>query len=178
MSLPPRSSRVLGATGPLLVEFDVNCGDGLMPGHTFVVRGLADQGRARNDPTSGDETVLDECQMVDLVYELIPGVTATEGPNDRPELFVVDSTYAADVPLPWSTGGTGPEGSGGPSWFETYAGGSSTVGGLGPWPVPDGAEQLTFWLHAAHDFSCQGALRVDLHSQAASWEPTDVVPPG
>ena len=118
----------------------------------------------------------DECQMVDLVYELIPGVAPTEAPDDKSQPLTVDATYGADVPLFWSTGGTGPDGSGGPGWIEKYEGGSSTIGGLGPWPVPHGARELTFWLQAAHDFTCRGALRVDLSSQQARWEPTEALP--
>ena len=133
MSLPQRSPRL-----PLsmLLTFDVSCGDDLLPGHTFVARGLADEGRSQDDLRSGDQTLHDVCHMVDLVYELVPGVEAAEAPSDRSQPFTVDATYGADVPLFWSTGGTGPDGSGGPGWIEKYQGGSSTVGGLGPWPIP------------------------------------------
>ena len=44
MSLPPRSPRI---SQPMLVTFDISCGDDLLPGHTFVARGLADEGRSR-----------------------------------------------------------------------------------------------------------------------------------
>ena len=42
--------------------------------------------------------------MVDLIYELVPGVEAAEAPTDRSQPFTVDATYGADVPLLWSTG--------------------------------------------------------------------------
>lgn len=172
MSLPTRSPRI---SEPMLMTFDVGCGDDLLPGHTFVARGLADGGRSRDDLSSGDQTLHEECQMVDLVYELVPGVEPAEVPTEKMRPFTVDATYGADVASSWSTGGTGPEGSGGPGWHETYRGGSSTVGGLGPWPVPDGAQHLTFWLHAADDYRCRGALTVDLRDHTARWEPTAAV---
>jgi len=173
MSLPQRSPRL-----PLsmLVTFDISCGRDLLPGHTFIARGLADQGRSRDDLSSGDQALHDVCQMVDLVYELAPGVQAAEAPTDRSQPFTVDATYGTDVPLFWSTGGTGPNDSGGPGWIEKYQGGSSTVGGLGPWPIPDGAQHLTFWLHAADDHTCRGALRVDLRTHTVRWDPIKPVP--
>lgn len=173
MSLPPRSPRI---SQPMLVTFDISCGDDLLPGHTFVARGLADGGRSRDDLSSGDQTLHDECQMVDLVYELVPGVEAAEAPADQSQPFTVDATYGADVPLRWSTGGTGPDGLGGPCWIETYRGGASTVGGLGPWPVPDGAQHLTFWLHAATgSYECRGALSVDLTHRTGRWDPIGTI---
>ena len=114
--------------------------------------------------------------MVDLVYELLPGVALSEAPVEKSQPYTVDATYDTDVPLSWSTGGSGPDGLGGPCWVEKYEGGSSTIGGLGPWPVPHGARELTFWLQAADDFTCRGALRVDLRSQEARWEPIDALP--
>jgi len=171
MSLPPRSPRI---SQPMLLTFDISCGGELLPGHTFVARGLADEGRSRDDLSSGEQTLHDECQMVDLVYELVPGVLAAEAPSDRSQPFTVDATYEADVPLRWSTGGNGPDGLGGPCWIEKYRGGASTVGGLGPWPVPDGAQHLTFWLHAATgDDTCRGALRVDLTNHTVRWDPKE-----
>ena len=104
-----------------------------------------------------------------------PGVEAAEAPTDKSQPFTVDATFGADVPLFWSTGGTGPGGSGGPGWIEKYQGGSSTLGGLGPWPVPYGAQHLTFWLHAADDDKCRGALKVDLNNHAARWEPLETI---
>lgn len=170
MSLPPRSSSIPETT---LMVFDVSCGDALVPGHSVIARGLADGGRSRDDLSSGDQSLHDECQMVDLVYEIVPGVTPTERPADRSQPFTVDATYGADVGLSWSTGGSGPGGLGGPCWVEDYQGGESTLGGLGPWPVPDGARQLTFWLHAADNFTCRGSLQVDLNRQTASWVPAE-----
>ena len=168
MTVPPRSSSI---SQPMLMTFDVSCGQALVPGHTFVARGLADGGRSRDDLSARDRSLNDECQMVDLVYEIVPGVEPAEAPRDGAQPFTVDATYAADVALPWSTGGTGPDGMGGPCWHESYQGGESTVGGLGPWPVPDGAQRLTFWLHAVDTFSCCGTLQVDLSTSTAQWEP-------
>ena len=93
MSVPPRSPRLLDLAQQLLVAFDVSCGDGLMPGHTLVVRGLADQGRSRDDLSSGDQSMHDECQMVDLVYELLPGVALSEAPVEKSQPYTVDATY-------------------------------------------------------------------------------------
>lgn len=133
MTAPPRSPRLPGA---LLASFDVECSD-LFPGHTVVARGLRDDGRSRDDLTAGDQRDHVVCPMVSLVYEVVPGVTREEAaawPADVSS--TVDATYAADVPLPWSTGGSGPDGLPGPSGVETYDegrwGGQSTVGELGP----------------------------------------------
>jgi hypothetical protein len=71
--------------------------------------------------------------MVALAYELLPGVTAAEEAGREPgSPFTVDATYSADVPLTWSTGGSGPTGRAGPSSCESYDevhwGGGTTVG--------------------------------------------------
>lgn len=155
----------------MLIDFNVACGEGLVPDHAVIVRGLSDQGRSNNDLSSRDQTLHDVCQMVDLVYEIVPGVASEEAPEDPSRPFTVDATYDTDVTLHWSTGGTGAGGLGGPGWIEDYSGGESTVGGLGPWPVPDGAHHLSFWLHAADTFNYVGVLRVDLNSRTARWEP-------
>ena len=105
----------------------------------------------------------------------MPGVEAAEAPTEKSRPFTVDATYGADVPLSWSTGGTGPDAPGGPCWHENYQGGASTVGGPGPWPVPDSAQHLRFWLHAADDYQCRGALRVDLGDQTVRWDPVETV---
>lgn len=169
MSLPPRPPTL---PTPMYLLFDVDCGDALLPGHVVIARGLADQGRSADDLTSGDQSLHDACQMVDLVYEIVPGVPPS-GPSAPSR---VDATYDADVALRWSTGGSGPDGLGGPGWFENYRGGPSTVGGLGPWPVPEGARRLTFWLQAAGTGACHGAVRVDLQTGTARWEPADPEP--
>lgn len=152
--------------------FDVDCGESLFPGHRIIARGLSDEGRSSDDLSSGDQSGHEECQMVDLVYEIVPGVDEDECPTDPSEPFTVDATYDADVPLGWSTGNSGPDASGGPGWIEMYRGGASTVGGLGPWPIPSGARQLTFWLQQVRSFSCQGELHVDLTDGGARWGPT------
>lgn len=138
MTLPPRSDRL----PTMLRTFDVDCGDDVFPGHRLVVRGLADHGRSRDDLTSRDQSANIECQMVALAYELLPGVTAAEEAAREPRsAFSVDATYSADVPLAWSTGGSGPTGLGGPgsceSCDEAIWGGETTVGESGPWPVPE-----------------------------------------
>lgn len=166
MSLPSRSPRLPDA---MLMSFDVSCGEALVPGHDVIVRGLVDRGWSADDLSSRDQTSNARCQMTDLVYEIVPGVTPAERPPDPSQPFTVDATYAADVPLDWSTGGTGPGGLGGPCWVETFRGGPSTVGGLGPWPLPEGAQHLTFWLHAADSGLCRGVLTVDLRGETAHW---------
>lgn len=160
----------------MLLTFDLDCGAGLFPGHRVVVRGLVDGGRFNDDMTSRDQSAHVSCQMVLLAYEVLPGVTRAEE-ADRPESlpFTVDATYSADVPLPWSTGGSGPTGSPGPggveSYDETIWGGESTVGELGPWPVPEGASRLTFWLFPPDAAEAAGTVTVDLTTGAASWSP-------
>jgi len=172
MTLPPRSSRL----PTLLRTFDIDCGYEVFPGHRVVVRGLADHGRSRSDLTSRDHSENVECQMVALVYELVPGVTAAEQAARAPGTpFTVDATYRADVPLPWSTGGSGPTGLGGPGSHESYDevrwGGDCTVGESGPWPVPVGARQLTFWLSGPDRLHPVGTVTVDLATGLADWTP-------
>jgi hypothetical protein len=170
MTLPLPSSRL----PKLLRTFDVDCGYDLFPGHRVVVRGLADHGRSRDDLTSRDHSRNVECQMVALAFELLPGVTAAESTACEPGTsFTIDATYSADVPLPWSTGGSGPTGSGGPGSHETYDearwGGETTVGESGPWPVPEGARRLTFWLSGPGDRRPAGTVTVDLVTGLADW---------
>ena len=168
MPLPHRSPRLPTA---MLMDFDVSCGESLLPGHVVVVRGLADQGWSNDDLTSRDQTANEACQMIELVYEIVPGVTPAELPSTSGQSFTVDATYGADVPLHWSTGGNEPGGAGGPTWVEEYRGGESTVGGLGPWPVPSSARYLSFWLQSAGVGLYAGELRVDLQGQTALWVP-------
>jgi len=163
----------------MLRTFDVDCGDDLFPGHRVVVRGLVDYGRSRDDLTSLDHSGNVECQMVSLAYELLPGVTAVEAAARKPgTAFSVDATYSADVPLTWSTGGSGPTGLGGPGGCESYDevhwGGETTVGESGPWPVPEGARRLTFWLMGPDgDGRPAGTVTVDLETGQADWLPSD-----
>lgn len=159
----------------MLVSFDVECGD-LFPGHVVVARGLVDGGRSRHDLTSRNQTGHEECQMVFLSYELVPGVTRAEvSGRAQGSPTTVDATFAADVPLPWSTGGGGPDGSPGPCGVESYDeevwGGESTLGELGPWPVPDGARHLTFWLFPVDGERATGTVTVDLVTGRAQWQP-------
>jgi len=172
MTVPLRSSRL----PTMLRTFDVDCGDDVFPGHRLVARGLADHGRSRDDLTSRDHSRNVECQMVALVFELLPGVTAAEEAAREPgSPFTVDATFSADVPLPWSTGGSGPTGPGGPGSHESYDevrwGGESTVGESGPWPVPDGARRLTFWLSGPTGRRPAGTVTVDLVTSQADWTP-------
>ena len=173
MTLPTRSNRL----PTMMRSFDVDCGGDLFPGHRVVVRGLADHGRSRDDLTSRDHSDNVECQMVALAYELLPGVTAAEEAAREPgSTFTVDATYSADVPLAWSTGGSGPTGPGGPGSCESYDeaiwGGETTVGESGPWPLPDGARRLTFWLTGPDAQHPAGTVDVDLDTGQADWTPT------
>ena len=174
MTAPPRSPRL---PADLLLSFDVECGD-LFPGHRVVARGLVDGGRSRDDLTSRDHSGNDECRLVSLAYELVPGVTRAEERAREPgRPFTIDATYAADVPLPWSTGGTEADGSPGPCSHEAYDedvwGGESTLGELGPWPVPDGARRLVFWLHPVDGRRATGTVTVDLSTGQAAWTPVE-----
>ena len=175
MALVPRSPRL---PADLLLSFDVDCGDELFPGHRVLVRGLVDGGRSNDDLTSRDSSGEVECRLVSLAYELVPGVTRAEELARDGGPFTLDATYAADVPLPWSTGGTGPDGLAGPSGVEAYDeqvwGGDSTLGELGPWPVPDGARRLTFWLHPVGGSRATGTVVVDLSTGGARWAPLPV----
>src|SRR3954453_3483540 len=139
MTLPPRSD---GLPATDIIAFDVDCGE-LIPGHRFIARGLVDDGRSADDLTSGDQTRHQELQMVSLAYELVPGVTAAEAAEGAGADFGVEATYATDVPLSWTTGGGGF----GPGSIDEYAGGASTGGASGPWPLPDDAARLRFTLY-------------------------------
>ena len=104
----------------MLLTFDVDCDEDLFPGHRVVLRGLVDGGRSRDDLTGRDTREVEECQVVGLSYELLPGVTRAEAAAREGRPFTLDATYDADVPLPWSTGGAGPDGLAGPSSVEVY----------------------------------------------------------
>ena len=173
MHLPAPSDRL----PTMLRTFDVDCGHDVFPGHRLVVRGLADHGRSRDDLTSRDHSGNVECQMVALVYELLPGVTAAEEAAREPgSPFTVDATCSPDVALPWSTGGSGPTGLGGPGSVESYDevvwGGECTVGESGPWRVPEGARRLTFWLSGPDHRHPAGTVTVDLGTGEAAWTPS------
>jgi len=122
----------------MLAEFDVDCGTGLFPGHRILARGLVDGGMSQSDLTSRDHSGNEPCRMVSLSYEIRPGVTRAEEAARAGQPTTVDATYAADVPLPWSTDGAGPDGSGGPCAVEAYDediwGGECTLGELGRGP--------------------------------------------
>ena len=175
MAAVPRSPRL---PADLLLSFDVDCGVDLFPGHRVLARGLVDGGRSNDDLTSRDSSGEVECRLVSLSYELVPGVTRAEERARDGRPFTLDATYGADVPLPWSTGGTGPDGLAGPCAVEGYDerrwGGDSTVGELGPWPVPDGARRLTFWLRPVDGSRATGTVVVDLATGGASWAPLPV----
>lgn len=75
----------------------------------------------------------------------------------------------------------GPDhGPGGPSGHEAYDedvwGGECTLGELGSWRVPDGAEVLTFWLRAVHGGRAAGPVTVDLAAGTANGRPPDLRP--
>lgn len=166
--LMPRSPRL---PSPMFRQFDVDCGDDVLPGHTVIARGLIDGGRSVDDLTSGEHAGNAECQMLSLSYELVPGVTPEEAVHV--EVWTPDISYGPDAPLTWSTGGSGPGGLGGPGGYEDPVGGASTIGESGPWPAPDGTKQVTFWLHRAAGGGVSGALRVALTTGAATWEPAE-----
>jgi len=173
MTLPAHSD---GLPATNIISFDVDCGE-LIPGHRFIARGLVDEGRSADDLTSGDQTSHQELQMVSLAYELVPGVTAdaAEGAGAK---FVVEATYATDVALPWTTGGSGF----GPGSIDVYAGGASTGGASGPWPLPDDAARLQFTLYAVGprtldaQYRLSGTLEVDLPTRSARWTPVNQTP--
>lgn len=102
--------------------------------------------------------------MTSLLYELVPGVDPDELADGT--TVPLDAAYQPDVDLPWTTGGTGPSGLGGPGWHENARGGPSTVGGLGPWPVPAAARVLTFWLKGPGGI---GSVEVDISARTATW---------
>jgi hypothetical protein len=122
-----------------MVSFDVDCGE-LISGHRFIAQGLVDEGWSTDDLSSDDQSRHQEFQMVSLAYQLVPGVTAAEAAAGADSEFVVDATYETDVDLPWTTGAAGF----GPGSIEEYAGGASTGGASGPWPLPGSATRLRF----------------------------------
>lgn len=170
MTSLPRSPRL---PTNMLLTFDVDCGTDLFPGHRIVARGLVGGGVSRSDLTSRDHSANALCQMVSLSCELRPGVTKAEEADRQGQPLTLDATYGADVPLPWSTGGTGPDGLGGPCSHEAYDediwGGECTLGELSPWPAPEGARVLTFWLHPVDGGRAAGTVTVDLAAGTAAW---------
>ncbi len=157
----------------MLMTFDVVCGDELFPGHIVLARGLVDLGRSQDDADSPWRANQPDCRMVALAYELRPGVTRAEQAVRRGRPFTLDATYDADVPLAWSTGGSGPDGLSGPcsveAYDETQWAGDSTWGHLGPWPVPDGSRRLTFWLRPIDGDRATGVLAIALATGEAAW---------
>jgi hypothetical protein len=171
MTLPARSD---GLPATNIISFDVDCGE-LIPGHRFIARGLVDEGRSTHDLTSADQTQHQELQMVSLAYELVPGVPAADAAEGAAATFIVEATYATDVALPWTTGGSGF----GPGSIDEYAGGASTGGASGPWPLPDNAVHLQFTLYAAGPLTPDrpsGTLEVDLATRSARWTPANHPP--
>jgi hypothetical protein len=154
----------------MILTFQEDCGSILFPGHRFIVRGLMDGGTSRGEDYSSQVgPSSEEFQMIDLVYEITPGVEPEEAPAETWQPFTVDATYATDVPLVWSTGGSGPGKPGGPGWHEEYRGGARTLGGLGPWPLPKDAKMLTFWLHQAGSGNYCGQISICRRSGTAKW---------
>ena len=116
--------------------------------------------------------------MVSLAYELVPGVPAADAAEGDSAEFVVEATYATDVALPWTTGGSGF----GPGSIDEFAGGASTGGASGPWPLPDDAAHLRFTLYAAGprtpdaQYRPAGTVDVDLPTRSARWTPANRTP--
>jgi hypothetical protein len=143
----------------MLVLFDVDCGY-LLEAHRFIARGLRDDGLVSGpdrEPVPG----------FSLEYELVPGVGPTDGP---PFPFLVGIAYEVDVPLPWVPNDGGA--------IAPLAGGPSTHGSRGSWPLPRDARLLRFMLTGIDESTGwerhepDGVLEVDLQDGSARWEPS------
>lgn len=174
MTVPPRSGRL---SPDLLVRFDVDCGE-LVLGRRVVARGLVDEGSWPD--ALGNEPPADvggTWRMVSLEHELVPGFTDEEiAAAPWEHVPVVDAVYRTDVPLTWSTG----DEDGGPAGFDTPPGEVKAVGRCGPYPLPEGARQLSFdlfavldaWGHRTRRSSAPvGSVVVDLTTASARWVP-------
>lgn len=133
----------------MLHAFDIDCGP-MAQGHHFVARGLA--------------ASLSDDGGISLEYELVPGVEV--GPEERIFHYIVGIEYRPDVELPEE-----PQDGGAMAPFE---GGPSTHGSRGDWPLPDGAQRLTFRIFPVETSGFQaetaaGDLTVDLTTGAATW---------
>lgn len=182
----------------MIVEFDVDCGE-LLPGHRFIARGLSgpaaiptewpdqewDDGELGGGDSDGALTVIrnedrhlhpNVTQLAvpvypvypgfSLEYELVPGVREDEFPR----FFdcIVGIEYSADFELPWEPSDSGA--------IAPAAGGASTHGSRGDWPLPPYARVLTFalsppWSARPPDAGPAGELVVDLAARTATWRP-------
>ncbi|NAZ83870.1 hypothetical protein GTR02_18835 [Kineococcus sp. R8] len=172
MEMPPRSPRL---SDRLLATFDLDCGE-LIPGHRLIARGLADEGRSKDDFRGGTDNI--EQQMIGLEYELVPGITAEEAAAAGVRDLIVDAGYSVDVPLVWSTG----DERSGPSSQWKPTGGPSSAGQFGPHPLPAGAGRVRFTLHpvtaegiaAGHPYGAPepaGQVVIELGAGTARWDP-------
>ncbi len=147
-----------------------------MPGHRFIARGLAG-----TDPLPiPEEWECDDTQTAEMLgfinaggypgfsleYELAPGIPA--GAEEHGFFrYLVRIDYEADVELPWypTDGGA----------IASYAGGATTHGSRGDWPLPPTARVLTFTMYPVNDngFTEEipaGRLIVDLPGNDARWQ--------
>jgi hypothetical protein len=157
--VPPRNEAL--PEDRMLVSFDLDCGE-LVRGHRFVARGVAEDGVI---PAFGDQQAADG---ISLEYELVPGV---EPSDDGGSFFhyLVGIEYSADVELPWEPNDGGA--------IAPFRGGASTHGSRGSWPLPQGANQLTFTLFAVGDSGFPnaepaGSINVDLSTRTGVWRPS------
>ncbi|MFI7588550.1 hypothetical protein ACIB24_15885 [Spongisporangium articulatum] len=174
--LPARGPALQGRA--LIASFDIDCGE-LLPGHRFVARGLGGPYELPIPPdwdgTDGEyERIL---PFVDrgsypgfsLEYELVPGLPPLD-PRDPIFPYLVGVAYAADVTLPWEPTDGGA--------IASPAGGASTHGSRGDWPLPPDARRLTFSLYPVGDDGrvtwdrAAGDLEVDVRTGSARWTAT------
>ena len=142
----------------MLMSFDIDCGE-LISGHRFIVRGLADCGTLEFD----GETAAG----ISLEYELVPGVAS--GTGKRVFDYLVGIEYEADVELPWMAVDGGA--------IAPFAGGATTHGSRGDWPLPIGARVLKFRVTGVDEVTgfqhqeYDGVLTVDLQGRSVQWLP-------
>jgi hypothetical protein len=162
---------------PMMLVFDVDCGE-LVPGHHFIARGLGGPLRLPiPDDWDGDSAGYEQMLQFEraggypgfsLEYELVPGVSAAEAGGDFFR-FLVGVSYTADVELPWQPNDGGA--------LAPFAGGDTTHGSRGDWPLPPDATVLTFSLAGidpagfADYRNPAGELVVDLVHSDATWHP-------
>jgi hypothetical protein len=103
---------------------------------------------------------------VSLHYEIAPGIPAADsGDDDGWARYLVGVEFHSDVPLPTDDDDGGS--------IEPPAGGPTTYGQRGPWPLADGARLLTFGLLRPDSFDeVDGRLVVDIVDGTSRWAPT------
>lgn len=175
-----------GAAGQgLLLAFDVDCGE-VVPGRHLWLRGLRDEGHWPDRLGNRlPDDVAGSWQMVSLDWEVVPAVG-----RDDPDAAawhrsdVAEVRYDVDPPLGWDP-------------FTASGVGGATVdappghsGSYGPYPLPDGAREVSFTVipyldrrpggaqdpdGAAHVVERSpdpvGRVVIDLPARVASWEP-------